>query len=98
VQADTDAWKAAAAAERAALRSRDIARGLVQLGSISTLEQLGVETTWYQAEINLIQARANRLADSVALLQALGGGWWNRADVAASDRDAAQADAAAAPR
>jgi NodT family efflux transporter outer membrane factor (OMF) lipoprotein len=98
VQADTDAWKAAAAAERAALRSRDIARRLAQLGSISTLEQLGVETNWYQAEINLIQARANRLADSVALLQALGGGWWNRADVAVSDRDAAQPDAAAASR
>jgi len=26
----------------------------------------------------LIQARANRYADTAALFQALGGGWWNR--------------------
>jgi outer membrane protein TolC len=30
----------------------------------------------------LIQARANRYSDTVALFQALGGGWWNRHDVA----------------
>ena len=29
----------------------------------------------------MIQARANRLSDTVALFQALGGGWWNRADL-----------------
>jgi len=28
-----------------------------------------------------VQAQANRYADSAALLQALGGGWWNRADI-----------------
>jgi len=27
-----------------------------------------------------VQAQAARLADTVALFQALGGGWWNRAE------------------
>jgi outer membrane protein TolC len=30
--------------------------------------------------INLVQALANRYADTVALFQALGGCWWNRSD------------------
>ena len=32
--------------------------------------------------INRIQAQAVRFSDTAALFQALGGGWWNRADVA----------------
>ncbi|PAK14396.1 hypothetical protein [Burkholderia ubonensis] len=34
-----------------------------------------------QFRIGEIQARVARYSDVVALLQALGGGWWNRADV-----------------
>ena len=30
--------------------------------------------------LSRVQAQANRLADTVALFQALGGGWWNRED------------------
>jgi outer membrane protein TolC len=30
-----------------------------------------------QARISLIQAQANRFADTAALFQALGGGWWH---------------------
>jgi outer membrane protein TolC len=33
-------------------------------------------------KISLVQARANRYADTAALFQALGGGWWNRTDAA----------------
>ena len=28
----------------------------------------------------MVQAQASRYADTAALFQALGGGWWNRAD------------------
>jgi outer membrane protein TolC len=28
-----------------------------------------------------VQAQANRFADTAALFQALGGGWWNRPDL-----------------
>lgn len=31
-----------------------------------------------QANIQVVQARAARLADTAALFQSLGGGWWNR--------------------
>jgi len=31
-----------------------------------------------QAQLALVQAQAVRLADTAALFQALGGGWWNR--------------------
>ncbi len=36
------------------------------------------EQTYLQAMLVRIQAQANRLIDSAALYQALGGGWWNR--------------------
>ena len=36
------------------------------------------QQTYLQAVIQVVQARAARLADTVALFQALGGGWWNR--------------------
>jgi hypothetical protein len=35
-----------------------------------------------QALLSLAQAKAQRYADTVALFAALGGGWWNRQDVA----------------
>jgi outer membrane protein TolC len=31
--------------------------------------------------MSAIQAQANRYADTAALFEALGGGWWNRADL-----------------
>jgi len=39
---------------------------------------LNAQQTYLQAVIQVVQARAARLADTVALFQALGGGWWNR--------------------
>jgi len=45
---------------------------------------LNSEQAYQQALINLVQARANRYADTAALFLALGGGWWNRADVTRS--------------
>jgi hypothetical protein len=33
-----------------------------------------------------VLAQANRYADTAALFQALGGGWWNRADVDPNSR------------
>ncbi len=50
-------------------------------GYASYLALLNAEQTYQQARINLVQAQANRYADTAALFQALGGGWWNRADL-----------------
>jgi outer membrane protein TolC len=50
-------------------------------GYISFLALLSAEQAYHQARINLVQAQANRYADTAALFQALGGGWWHRADL-----------------
>jgi outer membrane protein TolC len=41
---------------------------------------LTAQAAYQQAVIQVVQARAARLADTAALFQALGGGWWNRTD------------------
>jgi len=82
LQSDADALRAAVAAEQAAGRSLAITRSQLQLGQIAYLALLNAEQTYQQARLALVQAQANRLADTAALFQALGGGWWNRPDVA----------------
>ena len=41
---------------------------------------LNAQQTLLSARLNRVKAQAARFADTVALLQALGGGWWNRID------------------
>ena len=86
VQSDAEAVKAAVAAEQAAAQSLAIARRQLELGDISYLALLNAEQTYQQASVNLVQALSNRYADTAALFQALGGGWWNRPDVPARVR------------
>jgi len=81
VQSDAAALASAELADHAAARSLAIAHQQLALGDVSEVEMLNVEQTWRQAEISLAQVRANRYADTVALFQAFGGGWWNRHDV-----------------
>lgn len=65
-------------ARDAAERSLAIARRQLELGDASALAVMQSEQAALQASIGVVQARAARLADTVALFQALGGGWWNR--------------------
>ena len=58
-----------------------IVRGQLRLGQISYLGVLTAQQTYQQALLSLVQAKAQRYADTVALFAALGGGWWNRRDV-----------------
>jgi NodT family efflux transporter outer membrane factor (OMF) lipoprotein len=81
---DADALKAAARSERAAGRSLELVRAQLRLGAVNYLALLNAQTTYQQALINLVQAQAARFADTAALFQAMGGGWWNRGDVAAT--------------
>ena len=78
---DADALKAAAAAKNAASVTLELAKKQYGSGYLSYLALLSAESAYQQAVINLVQARANRYADTAALFQALGGGWWNRPDV-----------------
>jgi NodT family efflux transporter outer membrane factor (OMF) lipoprotein len=80
LKADADALAAAAKAERAAKDSLDIARRQLASGAVSYLALLAAEQAYQQAVIARAQAQAARLADTAALFQALGGGWWNRND------------------
>ena len=67
--------------ENAANRSLTIARRRLELGDINYLLVLTAQQTYLQALLVRVQAQANRFADTVALFQALGGGWWNRNDL-----------------
>jgi NodT family efflux transporter outer membrane factor (OMF) lipoprotein len=79
---DTDArsLQAAADAERASKEALRIAEAQFKIGGISFLSLLIAERQYFQAVTTRIQAQASRYADTAALFQALGGGWWHRDD------------------
>ena len=81
LQSDAGTLKAAFAAERAAFESLEITRMQLQFGAVNYLSLLTAQNTYQTALIALVQAQAARYADTAALFQALGGGWWNREDV-----------------
>jgi NodT family efflux transporter outer membrane factor (OMF) lipoprotein len=81
LEQDSDGLKAAVAARDAAKVTLDLTTRQMHAGYVSYLALLSAEQAYQQALINLVQAQANRYADTAALFQALGGGWWNRADV-----------------
>jgi NodT family efflux transporter outer membrane factor (OMF) lipoprotein len=81
LQADADLLRAQTNAERAAANNLDIATNAYDTGATSFLNLLDAQRTYQQARVALVQAQANRYADTAALFVALGGGWWNRPGV-----------------
>lgn len=79
---DAVALAAQVAAERSSGESLTITQSQYQNGAINYSTLLNAETAYQQAHINRVIAQAARFADTAALFQALGGGWWNRNDVA----------------
>jgi NodT family efflux transporter outer membrane factor (OMF) lipoprotein len=75
---DADALAATVEAENAAKVTYDITRRQTESGYANYLALLSAESAYNQALLNRIQSQANRYDDTVALFQALGGGWWNR--------------------
>jgi len=71
-------------AESAAHDGLDITRRQYQAGGTSYVNLLIAQRQYAQARLTRIQAEMARMTDSAALLQALGGGWWNR------DKDGSQ--------
>jgi len=82
IDADANALKADALAERSAIDSLDLARAQYKTGAIDLLTVLTAEQTYQSAVLARVSAQAARYSDTVALFQALGGGWWNRSDFA----------------
>jgi NodT family efflux transporter outer membrane factor (OMF) lipoprotein len=77
---DAEALRASAASTEAAKVTLDVVRAQQCAGYASYLQLLSAEQT-YQTAVNAqVQVQVNRYADTAALFQALGGGWWNRAD------------------
>ncbi len=60
--------------------SYDIAQQQFTSGAISHLALLDAHRHLLQTELERVQSQADRCADSVALLHALGGGWWLRTE------------------
>ena len=78
---DARTLKANAASAAAAKATLDLSRLQYRDGYAAYLAVLNAEQGYQQARLALVQAEADRFADSAALFQALGGGWWRRADL-----------------
>jgi NodT family efflux transporter outer membrane factor (OMF) lipoprotein len=84
LQGDADAFAASDSAQRAAEESLKLITAQYKSGGVSYVQVLTSEQTFQSAALALVKARAQRYADTAALFQALGGGWWNRSDVASN--------------
>ncbi|MEO8741831.1 MAG: efflux transporter outer membrane subunit [Lysobacteraceae bacterium] len=82
LDADAQTLNATAKAADAAKLTLDLSQRQWKAGYASQLTLLSAEQADLQTQVALVQAQASRFADTAALFQALGGGWWNRADLA----------------
>ena len=90
---DADGLKGCGGRERRSRRySRPGKKAVFSRGYINYLGLLSAEQAYQQAVITLAQAQGNRYADTAALFQALGGGWWNRSDVRKNSLEAKSTD------
>ena len=81
LEQDANSLKATAAAKDATKSSLDLSRLQYRDGYAAYLAVLSADQAYQQARLSLVQAEANRFSDTAALFQALGGGWWRRADL-----------------
>jgi NodT family efflux transporter outer membrane factor (OMF) lipoprotein len=79
---DAETLTAQTIAEQTAAGSLALIQAQYKSGAASYLQVLTAEQTYQNSTVALVKARAQRFADTAALFQALGGGWWNRTDLA----------------
>ncbi|WP_197330723.1 efflux transporter outer membrane subunit [Ralstonia syzygii] len=89
LDADANVLKAALKSEQAARTTLDITTRQMGLGYVNVLAVLNAEQSYQTATQATITARASRFADTAALFQAVGGGWWNRPEGAVAMEPAA---------
>jgi NodT family efflux transporter outer membrane factor (OMF) lipoprotein len=80
---DAETLAADVRAENSAKLTYDLTRRQMEVGYVNYLALLSAETAYQQTLLTRVQAQATRFGDTVALFQALGGGWWNRKEMAA---------------
>ena len=75
---DARTLKAQAEAEAAARESLEVTQQQLKFGAVNYVQLFNAQRQYSLAKFALVQAQAARYADTAALFQALGGGWWNR--------------------
>jgi NodT family efflux transporter outer membrane factor (OMF) lipoprotein len=78
LEADARTLQAQAEAEAAAKSALALIEKQYELGAVSYPALLIAQRDYQKTRINVVAAKAQRYADTAALFQALGGGWWNR--------------------
>jgi NodT family efflux transporter outer membrane factor (OMF) lipoprotein len=81
VQRDAETLGATLESERTAASSLAVVRSQYAAGAITYVTVLQAEQLYQSARLSLVSAQAARFTDTAALMQALGGGWWHRADI-----------------
>ena len=76
LDADAAMLKAQSDAEAVAAESLSLTQKQFEAGALNYVVLLDAQRQYQQVKIGLIQAQAARFADTAALFQALGGGWW----------------------
>jgi len=82
LDSDASTLKAQVEVEALAHEALNLTTSQHALGAVGYLAVLDAQRSYQQSRIGLVQAQAARYADTAALFQALGGGWWNRQPVA----------------
>jgi NodT family efflux transporter outer membrane factor (OMF) lipoprotein len=80
---DAEALSLDVEAENSAKVTYDLTRRQMEVGYANYLALLSAQNAYNQALLTRVQAQATRYGDTIALFQALGGGWWNRKELAA---------------
>jgi len=78
LELDAQTLRAQADAEASAREALASVETQFRIGAVNYLSLLVAQLQYKVASINLVKARAARFADTAALFQAMGGGWWNR--------------------
>ena len=76
LDADAAALKAQTDAEAVAAESLALTQKQFEAGAVNYILLLNAQRQYQQIKVGLVQAQAARFADTAALFQALGGGWW----------------------
>lgn len=76
IEADQKAVRAAIAYEKASDKALKMVETELKAGQVAIATLLTAQQNYQEARLSVIQARALLLADTAALFQALGGGWW----------------------
>lgn len=79
LELDAQTLRAQSEAEASARETLASVESQFRVGAVNFLSLLVAQRQHQVARTNLVRAQAVRFADTAALFQALGGGWWNRA-------------------